>query len=360
MVILPTANTEATDALCKEIAKKSNGVCFLGFSRGKDSLCAWLNLRRYFKRVIPFHCASWCGMRFAKEYLDYCEYEMQTKILRLMGEDFPTALSLGYYQPLGDYPAIERMPEQNYSKLDVLSRLRLKLHLPRVWCAFGISMNYSIDRRIYCQKTGGMSTINKTFYPCFDWTKDQIIETLQSSGLKLSSEYRYTNRTLGNIPSYTVNKVLREHYPADYVRMLAHYPWAEAKTVREEILDRKWLKAKEDELVAKGGRKEGDGPLRKEDVKEAYMEDDGTEVTGERWIEEDADALDTEAGIVKGKGKGKGKDKGNGKSKKIEVSKDDNGSGMGYVNGKAWYEVDDDIPDSNASGSVEDETESWF
>ena len=73
-MFLPTFNTDVTDALCKEIANKSKGVCFLGFSHGKDSVLAFLQLSRYFKRIIPFHCASVPHLKFVDAILDYYEY----------------------------------------------------------------------------------------------------------------------------------------------------------------------------------------------------------------------------------------------------------------------------------------------
>ena len=92
MIYTPTAEHEASAALCAEIAKRSHGVCFLGFSGGKDGLCAWLNLRRYFKRIIPFHCCGFPGMRFRERALEYYEFEFQTRILRLLGEETSTIL----------------------------------------------------------------------------------------------------------------------------------------------------------------------------------------------------------------------------------------------------------------------------
>ena len=82
MLNLPRFSTKATDELCAEIAKKSHGTVFLMCSRGKDSLCAWLQLRKYFNRIIPFHCATVPGYQFADEYLDYLEYMFDTRILR--------------------------------------------------------------------------------------------------------------------------------------------------------------------------------------------------------------------------------------------------------------------------------------
>lgn len=251
---VPDFTTDATDSLCRDIAKRSKGVCFLGLSSGKDSLCAYLSLSRYFRRIIPFHCASWPGVDFVTKYLDYLEYEFQTKILRLMGEDFPMAFARGMYQPFEEIEASEAAYVEDYSKLDIVDYLRYMYSLPRAWCAFGISKNDSIDRLIYCRQYGGKSENNRTFYPCWDWPRKEIIRAITESGLKLRSDYRYSSRNLGGIPSTTVNRILREHYPQAYGRMLECYPTAEAKTVREMLLDVEWEVARDAAIRARGGK----------------------------------------------------------------------------------------------------------
>jgi len=257
-VELPTFTTPETDALCRDIAKRSKGVAFLGFSRGKDSLCAWLQLRKYFTRIIPFTCNSIPNMKFVTKTLDYYEYEFQTHILRLMGEDLPMALSRYIYQDdiLECDWIDENMEVDDYSKLDILEFLRYKYNLPKAWCAFGISANDSIDRLIYCRKTGGKSEDHRTFYPCWNWPRAELINAIKESGLKLSSEYKYVKRSMGGVPSATYNKVLMEHYPDDWKTLQKWYPLAYVKNLREEMLDREYERRKNEEIAANGGRTE--------------------------------------------------------------------------------------------------------
>lgn len=255
-MILPTFHTEETDRLCETIAKKSNGTIFLMLSAGKDSLAAWLQLRRWFRRIIPFHCASIPGYEFKKAYLDYLEYEFQTKILRLMGEDLMMALSRYVYQesPWMCDMIDEELDVEDYSKLDILGYLRMKYNLPRAWCACGISAFDSIDRMIYCRKTGGKSDENRTFYPCWNWPRKEIIGAIRDSGLKLSSEYKYCKRSLGGVPCSTYNKVLMEHYPKDWERLLKWYPLAEVKNYREAMLERHFKELQDAKIAERGGK----------------------------------------------------------------------------------------------------------
>ena len=266
MINLPRYSTSATDELCAKIAKKSHGVCFLTCSRGKDSLCAWLQLRKFFTRIVPFHCSTVPGYRFADEYLDYLEGAFDTKILRMMGEDLKMALVRHVYQTSpwecdeidAAFPSVE-----DYSKLDVLEYLRMKFNLPRAWCAVGISQNDSIDRLRYCRKNGGENPSHRTFYPCFDWPREEMFKAIWESGLYVAPEYKYTKRSMGGVPSATYNKVMMEHFPQDWETTKKWYPLAEVKNIREEMIDANYPLWLEQEAAKRGGRGEvhpkGDG-----------------------------------------------------------------------------------------------------
>lgn len=305
-MILPTFHTDATDALCREVAEKSNGTCYLMFSGGKDSVCAWLQLRRWFKRIVPFHCASIPHLAFKDAYLDYLEYEFQTKILRLMGEDLKMALARHVYQEtITECQKIDRLirPVEDYDKLTILNYLRYKFNLPRAWCAVGISASDSIDRRIYCNQTGGKSEDHRTFYPCWDWPRSEIVKAIRESGLKLSSEYRYSKRSIGGVPSATYNAILAEHYPADYAKVKFFYPMCDIKNYRKMLLDSVIRDAADEAVMERGGKVddeeveekvEGEGSVETEVVKDEGNEAVKEETVGfeEEVAEEMGDEID--------------------------------------------------------------------
>ena len=253
---LPMYSTEATDSLCREIAKKSHGTIFCLLSRGKDSLCAYLQCLKFFNRIICVHCATVPGYRFADEYLDYLEAMLNTRILRMMGEDLKMALVRHIYQetPWECDVIDEVFPDVDYTKLDVLEYLRMKFNLPRAWCAVGIGKNDSIDRLIYCRKTGGKNVSNRTFYPCWDWPREELLNAITDAGLVLAPEYKYTKRSMGGIPSATYNKVMMEHFPQDWELTKKWYPLAEVKNVREDMIDANYPLWMEQEARKRGGR----------------------------------------------------------------------------------------------------------
>ena len=145
-------------------------------------------------------------------------------------------------------------PDRDYTKLDVLEYLRMKFNLPRAWCAVGISKNDSIDRLIYCRKTGGKNLGNRTFYPCWDWPREEMLKAIDDAGLLLAPEYKYVNRSMGGIPSATYNKVMQEHFPKDWELTKKWYPLAEAKNYREELIDANYPLWMDQEAAKHGGR----------------------------------------------------------------------------------------------------------
>lgn len=255
-MILPTYTTEATDRLCREIAKKSHGVAFCMLSRGKDSVCAYLNLQRYFTRVIPFTCSLLPGYMYATEYLDYLEEAFNTRILRLIGEDLRMSLTRYAYQATPwDCAEIDRtFSDESYSKLDILDYLRMKFNLPRAWCAVGISKNDSIDRLIYCRKNNGKNDSHRTFYPCWDWPREEILNAIGSAGIYLAPEYKYSRRSLGGVPGAAYNRILKEHFPRDWETTKLWYPLAEVKNYREDMIDANYALWMEQEASKRGGR----------------------------------------------------------------------------------------------------------
>lgn len=294
-MILPTYDGEHTKELCEEIAKKSNGTCFLMFSGGKDSVCAWLQLRRYFNRVVPFHCASFPHLAYKDATLDYYEYQFQTRILRMMGEDLKMALARHVYQETIDQcKRIDKLirPVDDYDKLTILSYLRYKFNLPRAWCAVGISASDSIDRRIYCNQTGGKSEEHRTFYPCWDWPRSEIIKAIKESGLKLSSEYKYSKRSMGGVPSATYNAIWAEHYPDDFEKIRFFYPMCDIKNYRMMLLDMNVYEQGQEDIRKRGGKlEEHEGEPQIDEVDE---EDEGGSV--EEPIREDSESEEGDEG----------------------------------------------------------------
>lgn len=93
-----------------ELCEKMSAECdtaILAFSTGKDSLAAWLQMRKYFKRIVPYYCYCVPGISFVEDSLRYYEDFFGCHIYRLPHRSFFRFLRYGLFQPPYRIPVIE-------------------------------------------------------------------------------------------------------------------------------------------------------------------------------------------------------------------------------------------------------------
>lgn len=227
--------TPDTRDLCREIAELSGGTVLLGFSRGKDSIAAWLWLRELGIQVIPFHVAAVPGLSFVNRSLDYYEQWFGVPIERCVEGCLPQALGSLYYQPGEDEDWIDALDLTGYDNHYVADWVREKRDVPRAWVAWGINSSDSIDRRIYVNQYKGRIDSRRSFYPCFDWAKSQILETIQAAGVRLPEDYLLGSRSFAGLPTVRHMARMREKMSGDFERVKLFYPFAEAVLARNEF-----------------------------------------------------------------------------------------------------------------------------
>ena len=233
-----------SDALCREIAKASGGVCLLSFSRGKDAPAAWLNLSRFFRRIIPFTCAGIPHVGFADEYLAYCERIFGTHIIRLQdGGLYANTEALQYQYP-HDEEWIDGMNFPVYDAQDIADIIRNHLGLPRAWTAYGLNASDSIDRMITVRQCKGRYYGTRSFYPNFDWTHKQIMEVLQRSNIRLSNEYHIAARSFaGGLMPHNLLAV-EKRAPQLFRQLEYYYPLLKASLCRSHWRNERCLPQK--------------------------------------------------------------------------------------------------------------------
>ena len=244
--------TEASRRLCEEISSMTGGRCLLGFSRGKDSIAAWLYLREFFNEVIPFHCSSIPHLSFVDESLDYYEDVFKTKIIRCLSGEITSAMADLIYQPLEDEAEIDELELWSYDNHDIIDLLRAQ-YGAELWCAFGINMTDSIDRRIYVKKNQGRNEERKTFYPCFDWSAQQIKKAIDDAGIRLPGDYRLANRSLAGLPNFRHLCRMEEVFPQDMEKIELWFPFIRAQLARNEFRREKAQASRAQEQDQSGG-----------------------------------------------------------------------------------------------------------
>jgi len=222
--------------LCEEIAEISKGVCLLGFSRGKDSIAAYIRLKYYFKTIIPFHLCSVPHLSFVDDSLNYYEKILETKIERCVNGEITKAIGTLIYQPIEDEDNIDQLNLWAYDTHKVVELIKRKYNLPLdTWTAFGINASDSIDRHIYVNKYKGKIDSRKSFYPCYNWKKKQIIDYINKYNIKLPKDYLLSNRTLAGLPSYRHLEKINEIFPEDMEKIECVFPFIKAQMARNEF-----------------------------------------------------------------------------------------------------------------------------
>lgn len=222
--------------LCEQMAAECD-TCILAFSTGKDSIAAWLQLRKYFKRIIPYYCYLIPGMEFVEDSLKYYEDFFGTHIYRLPHKSFYRMLNELMFQKPKNVLAIEaaKLPDENqYNDMVIGDIIRYCEQLPEtVYAANGVRMADSPMRRISIKTHGAISHNQKRFFPVYDWKKDDLIRSFDESGVKLPVDYHIWGRTFDGI-DYRFLKPLKDNFPNDYQKLLDWFPFADLEIARRE------------------------------------------------------------------------------------------------------------------------------
>ena len=229
-----------SNALCAQIAKETGGVCLLSFSRGKDALAAWLNLSRFFHRIIPFTCAAFPRVKFADDYLAYLERIFGTHILRIQDSGLYDSLDHLDYQYPHDEAEIDGLEMPFYDVQVIADVIRNAFGLPNAWTAYGLNASDSVDRMTIVRACHGRREGNRSFYPNFDWTHSQIMDALKTANIKLSDEYHIASRSFagGLMPNNLLSIAKRAPKLMKQIRF--YYPLIDASLMRCEWRNEKW------------------------------------------------------------------------------------------------------------------------
>ncbi len=220
----------------EEIAELSGGRCLLAFSRGKDSIAAWLELREsgLFSEIVPFHLNIIPGMRFIEDSLDYFEDWFQTRIIRLPHISFYRMLGHCVLQPPERIRAITDLGLDRCTRFtyDHVRRwLAEDLGWPEAttWTANGVRAADSPRRRVHITKSRAKTFSRKQFHPIFDMRTADVMAVIERHGIKLPIDYEIFKpkpRTFDGI-DWRFVKPLRDHLPDDFELLKFWFPLVE-------------------------------------------------------------------------------------------------------------------------------------
>ncbi|SDC25468.1 adenine nucleotide alpha hydrolase family protein [Actinokineospora iranica] len=206
----------------------------LGFSRGKDSLAAWLAMREAGITVVPYHLYLVPGMRFVDEGLKFYEDFFDTRIVNLPHPTLYRWLNNFVFQPPHRCAIIEaaQLPVPNYE--DMAQLVREDFDLPQAWNADGVRAADSPHRRMAMVTHGPSREHLRRVSIVWDWRIADVRAALARHRCPLPPDYQWFGRSFDGL-DYRFIKPLMDHAPDDYARLLEWFPLADLEMFRRDL-----------------------------------------------------------------------------------------------------------------------------
>ena len=174
----------------------------------------------------------------------YLERIFGTHIIRLQDGGLFSMVNALRFQWPHDEEWIDGMAWPEYDAQNIAATIRSHLGLPRAGTAYGLNASDSIDRMITVRQCHGRYNGTRSFYPNFDWTHTQIMETLRQSNIRLSNEYHIASRSFAGAPMPHTLMAIKRRDPGLFARLELYYPLLKASVCRTEWRNEKCLAQK--------------------------------------------------------------------------------------------------------------------
>ena len=217
--------------LRQQLATEGKPV-LLAFSRGKDSIAAWLALRDAGVEVIPYHLYLIPGLRFVEDSLDYYEDWFGCQILNLPHPSLYRWLAHAMFQPPERVRVLEaaRIAVPGYA--DVNSLIKDHHGLPAdTWTCNGVRAADSPNRRTSLVTHGPVNLTTRTQKVVWDWRKQHVMDAIYAAKIKLPPDYEWFGRSFDGLDRRFLAP-LQAYAPDDYARILEWFPLAELELLR--------------------------------------------------------------------------------------------------------------------------------
>ena len=231
MQIIPALKTG--EQAIEHIANQTDTI-LLAFSCGKDSVGAWLECRKYFRRIIPFYMYLVPGLKFVERSLAYYENWFGAPIMRVPHPSLYRMLNALVFQPPERAAGIRAHRLVNFDYTDVYKLIRAKHGLTdAAYCATGVRAVDSPYRMIALKRYGAVNVAKTSFWPIADWHKDRLLAEITQAGVQLAADYRVFGRSFDGI-DYRFLEPIRRTWPDDYRRILEWFPLAGLELQRRQ------------------------------------------------------------------------------------------------------------------------------
>jgi hypothetical protein len=222
----------------EELREQLKGhTVLLSFSRGKDSIAAWLALREAGVHVKPYHLYLVPGLRFVRESLEYFaeHFGLDAPILDLPHPTLFRWLNELIYQPPERCAVIEsaKLPSVTYEDINNWARDYYGLSAD-TWVCDGVRATDSPNRRMAIKSYGPINEKMRTQKVVWDWRVADVRNMIDRHGVRLPPDYLWFGRSYDGLDLRFTAK-LRTYAPDDYERVLQWFPLAPLDSIRAPV-----------------------------------------------------------------------------------------------------------------------------
>ncbi|MFC0434555.1 phosphoadenosine phosphosulfate reductase [Kutzneria buriramensis] len=215
------------------MAQEGNPV-LLAFSRGKDSIAAWLALREYGIEVVPYHLYSIPGLKFVDESLKAFEDFFDTKIIDLPHPSLYRWLTSYVFTPPERWPIIQASGITEPTYEEVADGIRADYDLAGAWNIDGVRAADSPMRRMAMSTHGPVREHTRKMSVIWDWQIADIRQCLKRHAVQLPIDYEWFGRSFDGI-DYRFLEPVRSNAPDDYARIVSWFPLVELEFFRRDL-----------------------------------------------------------------------------------------------------------------------------
>lgn len=220
--------------LCQHIAELSEGTAIISFSNGKDSIGTWLQMKKYFSKIVPVYFYYVPDLEFIEQGLQYYENLWNTHIFRLPHPSLYRQLNNFMFQPLDRVNAIREFGFPNFSYDDAFGYIKADENLPpSTFVGTGVRVADNPLRAVSIKTHGAVNYKRYQFFPVYDWGTPYLMQQINEAKVKLPVDYDLFGRSLDGIQELYL-KPIKEKYPNDFERILEFFPLAELELKRIE------------------------------------------------------------------------------------------------------------------------------
>ncbi|MDR2893003.1 MAG: phosphoadenosine phosphosulfate reductase family protein [Deltaproteobacteria bacterium] len=201
----------------------------VSFSGGKDSVCVLDLCIKHFSHVEAFFMYQVAGLGFQESILKYYEDRHGIEIKRIPHFELSSFLRYGVFRP-EDYAVPIISVKETYNFI----RERTGIY----WIAAGERIADSIWRRAMIKKSGSIDETRGRFFPMAEWKKEDVRAYIKQNRLVVGQESQTLGFSFRSLAPADLLKI-REHFPKDYERIRAWFPFIETNVRHYELYEQK-------------------------------------------------------------------------------------------------------------------------